>query len=94
KIRIKPQPASLQFAEVKTPTVRGDIFVAFDNRQNDRFVLTVEIPANTVAEVWLPKIAAKYTLLVDNRPSKGVEKGDFILVNVGSGRHHFSVAIR
>jgi hypothetical protein len=87
KIRIKPQPATLQWAEVRTPTIRGDVFVAFDNRHAGKFVLDVEIPANTVAEVMLPKLSKKSVLTIDNVPQKGIVVGDFVTVEIGSGKH-------
>jgi hypothetical protein len=94
KIRIKPQPATLGHAEVKIPSIRGDIRVAFDNQPNERFVLNVEIPANSIAEVWLPKLSAKYKLTVDNVAQKGTVEGGFVKVEVGSGEHHFVIAIK
>jgi hypothetical protein len=87
KIRIKPQPASLQHAEIKTPTIKGDVYVSFEN-QRDMFVLDVEIPANTTAEVFMPKPASKkYQLTVDGLPTKGTVNGNFVTVEVGSGKH-------
>ena len=49
RIRIKPQPGSLEAASARIPTIRGTVTVSF--REG---VLDVEIPANTEAEVWLP----------------------------------------
>jgi lysophospholipase L1-like esterase len=91
KIRIKPQPATLQYAEVKTPTVRGDISVAFDNRQAGKFVLDVEIPANTVAEIMLPAPSKKYRLTVDGVSQKGILSNGFVTVETGSGKHRFVI---
>jgi lysophospholipase L1-like esterase len=87
KIRIKPQPATLQHAKVKTPTIRGDIFVSFDNRHSDKFVLDVEIPANTTAEIVLPKLSKKYSLMIDDVPQKGTVNDNFVTVEIGSGKH-------
>ncbi|MDR1581964.1 MAG: alpha-L-rhamnosidase [Prevotellaceae bacterium] len=91
KIRIKPQPATLQYAEVKTPTIRGDIFVSFDNRNSDKFALNVEIPANTVAEIMLPRLAKKYSMTIDDLPQKGIVENAFIKVETGSGKHKIVV---
>jgi hypothetical protein len=90
-IRIKPQPATLQYAEVKTPTVCGDIFVAFDNRRNDRFVLDVDIPANTTAEIMLPTSSKKSRLTVDDAPYKGTVIGNFATAVIGSGKHQLVI---
>jgi hypothetical protein len=91
KIRIKPQPATLKQAEIKVPSIRGDIQVSFDNQPGERFVLEVEIPANTRAEVWLPKLSAKYNLTVDNTAQKGTVGGAFVKVEIGSGKHRFVI---
>jgi hypothetical protein len=91
KIRIKPQPAMLRQAAIKIPSIRGDIHVAFDNRPCEKFTLEVEIPANTTAEVWLPKLSAKYSLKADHVPQKGMVDGDFVKVMTGSGKHIFVI---
>ncbi|MDR0726172.1 MAG: hypothetical protein LBF59_09245, partial [Prevotellaceae bacterium] len=92
KIRIKPQPASLEWAEVKVPTVRGDVFASFDNRNAGKFVLDVEIPANTTAEILLPKSSKNYILTLDEVPQKGISiNNDFISVEIGSGRHKLTM---
>jgi hypothetical protein len=91
KIRIKPQPATLRQAQIKAPTIRGDILVSFDNQPGEKFMLEVEIPANTTAEVWLPKLSKKYQLTVDNLSQKGRVNGDFVLVEIGSGKHELEI---
>jgi hypothetical protein len=92
KIRIKPQPATLQHAEIKTPTIRGDVFVSFDNQPGKKFVLEVEIPANAKAEIWLPKLSKHYRLTVDNVSEKGKINGDFVTIETGSGKHRFVIS--
>ncbi|KAA6340980.1 hypothetical protein EZS27_011176 [termite gut metagenome] len=91
KIRIKPQPATLRQAEILMPTVRGDIRVAFDNLPAERFSLQIDIPANTTAEVWLPRPDKKYRLTVDDTVQKGVPEGDFVITQTGSGKHLFTI---
>ncbi|MDR2027894.1 MAG: GDSL-type esterase/lipase family protein [Prevotellaceae bacterium] len=91
KFRIKPQPATLKHAEVKTPSIRGDIHVSFDNRNAGHFVLDVDIPANTTAEIMLPKPSKKYSLTADGIPQKGTVNGDFVTVEAGSGKHRLVI---
>jgi hypothetical protein len=91
KIRIKPQPATLRRGDIKTPSVRGDIRVSFDNHPGEKFTLEVEIPANATAEVWLPKWSKNCLLTVDGTPQKGKTDGDFIVTETGSGKHVFVV---
>jgi hypothetical protein len=93
KIRIKPQPATLKQAEIKTPSIRGDIRVSFDNQAGKRFALDVEIPANSTAEVWLPKLSTKYKLTVDGATQTGTVDGAFVKVEIGSGKHYFVIEI-
>ncbi|MDR3194123.1 MAG: family 78 glycoside hydrolase catalytic domain [Tannerella sp.] len=91
KIRIKPQPATLRQASIKAPSIRGDILVSFDNLPGEKFTLEVDIPANTAAEVWLPRSSKKYRLTVDGVPQKGTVNGDFVVVETGSGKRVFEI---
>ncbi|MDR3261249.1 MAG: family 78 glycoside hydrolase catalytic domain [Tannerella sp.] len=91
KIRIKPQPATLRHAEIKTPSIRGDIHVSFDNQPGEKFTLEVEVPANSTAEVWLPKLSPKYKLTIDDVSQKGTVDGDFVKTGIGSGKHVFVI---
>jgi hypothetical protein len=91
KIRIKPQPATLRHATIKMPSIRGDIHVSFDNLPGEKYVLEVEIPANSTAEVWLPRFSKKYRLTIDGVSQKGTVNGDFVVVETGSGKHRFVI---
>ncbi len=52
---IKPQTAGLRFGEIKTPTLKGDIIVKFTNdRLQKSYMLELEIPVNTKAELFMP----------------------------------------
>jgi hypothetical protein len=53
KIRIRPQPADLEMVEIKKPTIKGPVHGKWLLRDN-YFTLTITIPANTEAEIWLP----------------------------------------
>lgn len=89
KIRIKPQPATLRQAAIQVPTIRGDIKVSFENKLGECFEMEVEIPANSTAEVWLPRSSDKYKLLVNQIPQKGEVIDGFVKVLIGSGKHLF-----
>jgi hypothetical protein len=90
-IRIQPRPASLSHASMKLPTIRGHILASFDNLPGEKFTLEVDIPANTTAEVWLPKVSKEYRLTVDDVVQKGVVNGNFVIVATGSGKHVFVI---
>lgn len=92
KIRIKPQPSTLDFAEVKQPTMRGDIIVKFNNKPLESFQLNVSIPGNTTADVYLPHYSRRQKVLVDGQPVKFTRDGNFAVIeNVGSGNWEFTV---
>ena len=57
KIRIKPQPDGLKKFSVKTPTIRGAVLLNW-MEQNGKFTMQVTIPANSIAQVWLPAASA------------------------------------
>ena len=91
-IRIKPQPGTLASAEIKLPTIRGDVLVSFVNHPGDSFRLDIDIPANTTAEVHLPFLHRKQTLLMDGQPIPYKRDGSFsVIENVGSGKHSFVI---
>jgi hypothetical protein len=92
KIKIMPQPATLEFAEIKHPTIRGDVFVKFKNKPNESFLLEVTIPANSSADVYLPFFSKKQKIRRDNEPVPYQRKGDFSLIeDLGSGTWVFRV---
>ncbi|MDR1454853.1 MAG: family 78 glycoside hydrolase catalytic domain [Tannerella sp.] len=91
RIRIKPQPATLRQADILLPSIRGSIRASFDNRPGESFTLDVDIPANATAEVWLPRVSKKYRLTVDGASQKGKVNGDFVIAEVGSGKHVFAI---
>ncbi len=92
KIRIKPQPGSLESAEIKHPTIRGDVNLSFINSPGKSFRLEVEIPPNTTAEVHLPYYSKRQTIAIDGRPIKYKQQGNFsVIENVGSGKWTFMV---
>ena len=89
KIRIKPQPGSLQSASLTVPTIKGTVSVAFCNRADESFSLDVTIPANTTAEVWLPRLARH--IYVDGKKQSAVAVGGFLKTTMGSGKHRLQV---
>ncbi|MDY9919354.1 putative secreted protein [Proteiniphilum saccharofermentans] len=55
------------------------------------FEMEVTIPANTIAEVWVPVSLKKFQLTVDGNIYKGKVEQGFVKVEVGSGKHLFQV---
>ena len=54
KVRIQPQPGSLEYAEMTLPTIRGTIRMVINNTPTNRTV-TLSLPANMEFEVDLPE---------------------------------------
>ncbi|MDO8928549.1 MAG: family 78 glycoside hydrolase catalytic domain, partial [Bacteroidota bacterium] len=93
KIRIKPQPASLEHAEIKCPTIRGDVLVSFKNKPQQSFSMNLTIPANTTADVYLPFFAKSQKVTMNGNNVKYRTEGNFAVVEgVGSGKITFEVA--
>ncbi len=92
KIAIKPQPGSLPHAQARVPTIRGAVDVNFTQQPGKSFDLAITIPANTTADVYIPKKGGSYKLIVDGKASKGEDKTDFVLVkDVKSGSHVYKI---
>jgi len=92
KLRIKPQPSTLEHAEIKHPTILGDVTASFNNKPNESFLLEVTIPANSSADIYLPFFSKKQKITQDNQPVSYQRKGGFsVIENVGSGKWLFSV---
>lgn len=92
KIRIKPQPASLQEASLIMPTIRGNVEVSFVNTP-DRFTLNTSVPANAQADIYLPLDAKikHYELTLNGTPvTNAIREGNFIKIpDTGSGSKQF-----
>lgn len=94
RVRIKPQPSGLSWANAKLPTIRGGIEAGFKD-QPGRFDLTVNCPANVLADIYLPIPAGtrKYTLLHNGQAvKKSTLQNGYVVVNgVSSGNHSFEL---
>ena len=88
--QIKPQPADLEWGQLRIPTIRGSISVAFE-QDDDSFAFLAEIPANTRAMVYVPVKDAENAVITHNGEAVDAEVVDgFALIeNVGSGQHSF-----
>lgn len=92
KIRIKPQPAMLEHAEMKFPTIRGDVLMSFKSKPAQSFSMNLTIPANTTADVYLPFWSKTQKVKMNGHQVKFRQEGSFVLVEgVGSGNSTFEV---
>lgn len=94
RVRIKPQPSGLPWAEAKLPTIRGEIVSSFRVLPNG-FSLSVSCPANIVSDIYLPvpKGVRKYTVLHNGVPVENtkVKDGYIVLPGIPSGKHTFEL---
>ena len=92
KIRIKPQPSSLEHAEIKCPTIRGEVLMSFQNKPQQSFLMDLTIPANTTADVYLPFWSKSQKVTMNGNPVKYRQEGNFTVVEgVGSGKNVFGI---
>ncbi|MCW3095228.1 MAG: hypothetical protein JWL77_846 [Chthonomonadaceae bacterium] len=92
RIRIRPQPGGLKDAKLKLPTIRGSVHVQFAIAPQ-QVHLQIEIPANTSAQVWVPRQGIQATSVrVDGVIRTGrVESDSIVFENIGSGAHTFDL---
>ncbi len=93
KIIIKPQPAGdLTFAKGSYHSVQGPINVDWKISEG-KFILQVEIPVNTTAQIYIPSSCGKVMESgkeINNNeiPNKKEENG-YVSLSVGSGKYQF-----
>lgn len=64
---LRPVTGGLAFAEGAVPTVKGLIAARWEQDAEERFRLSVEVPVNTEASVYIPKPAGDVALLESGR---------------------------
>jgi alpha-L-rhamnosidase len=93
KIRIKPQAGSLEMAEIKCPTIRGDVILSFRNKPQQSFTMSLILPANTSADVYLPFWSKSQKVILNGIVVKYRQEGNFAVVEgIGSGEMKFEVS--
>jgi len=103
---VRPHPVGdLRWAQAFVETLRGRVGVRWEKRA-DAFLLSVTVPANTTATVYLPKLGIANPVITEaegkvwshgvlNPRMLGVrsvrEEGDYMVLEVGSGDYHFKL---
>jgi len=54
---VRPETGGLDFAEGAVPTVKGLITTRWEKSADSRFSLSVKVPANTRATIYIPKLS-------------------------------------
>ena len=89
QILIQPQPGSLEWADLTTPTIRGPVAVRFNHVPLQSIHIEVETPANTTSCVMVPAMGSDDpTVIVDGRRVAGKVEGESVVITgIGSGLH-------
>ncbi len=95
QILIQPQPGSLEWAELTTPTIKGAVSVRFNHIPWQSIHLETETPANTVTTVMVPDLGSDDpVVVVDGKRVAGRLDGDSVTVTgIGSGLHTFERSV-
>ncbi len=92
RIRIKPQPSSLEWAEIKHPLPTGEVKMSFRNFPGVSFVMELTLPANSTAQVYLPLISKRQRVLVNGQAISFKVQGKYAVIeSVGSGSTRLEV---
>lgn len=100
KIGIKPYPVGdLTWAKAAYPSIRGEIRSEW-TKKNGVFTLSVTIPANTTATVYMPTTDAD-SVMESGRAAKKASGVHFVNVEedrsvftIGSGTYHFTAPVK
>jgi alpha-L-rhamnosidase len=100
---VRPETGGLTFAEGTVPTVKGFITTRWEKKSGGQFDISVTVPANTRATIYIPKPANdNFTLTESGKhlwPAQAVkdpgmiavtEEGASIKCIVGAGDYHFN----
>ncbi len=89
KVRIKPQPSDLEWAQLKYPTIRGCVEVSFSSDEN--LSMEVKIPANMEAEVWIPSNKKGVVKVNGAKRNAKRVRGFYVIETLGSGGYEIRV---
>jgi alpha-L-rhamnosidase len=101
---VRPETGGLTFAEGTVPTVKGLITTRWEKSADGRFSLSVKVPANTQASIYIPRLSTGNITITESgkvlwpAPSEindpGVlavsDEGSSIKCIVGAGDYKFS----
>lgn len=89
--RIRPRIGDLSFASIRVPTVKGTIRVSL-GQNSDAYEAEVTIPANTVADIYLPVLpGGTETLFLNDRIANYPIEEDVFHIRLGSGKYRLLV---
>lgn len=83
KVRIKPQLASLSWANAIIPTIKGQIGLKIKNN-NGEYNMQVSIPANMEGEIYLPMLSKKYEVKINGKTQKIKSDNNTSFISLGN----------
>jgi alpha-L-rhamnosidase len=99
---VRPEIGGLTFAEGAVPTVKGTITSRWEKGDGDRFSLSVHVPSNTRATIYIPKLSQNFKITESGKllwPGKSqpndpgvfavTETSSSIQLIVGAGDYRF-----
>jgi len=85
--RIRPLIGDLAYASIRIPTVKGTIRVSL-GQNSEAYEAEVTIPANTVADIYLPVLpGGTETLFLNDRVANYPIEGAVYHIRLGSGKY-------
>ncbi|MDO5523312.1 MAG: alpha-L-rhamnosidase C-terminal domain-containing protein [Bacteroidia bacterium] len=99
-VDIKPHIYNLASVESAIPTIRGNISLTYKKINDNEYLLSMEIPSNTQADMFLPVTANKHLsqLFLNGKKinvSKGRKEPEHVYVGkIGSGKYEYRVILR
>lgn len=63
---VRPTTSGLTFAQGAVPTVKGRITVKWKKSTGGRFVLSVHVPANSRASIYIPKLSKSHVVITES----------------------------
>ena len=87
RISIKPRMGGLAFAKMKTPTIRGDVSVHYQ-QNGEELIWDIIIPGGTIAEFHLPTRSIGKRILVDGKSTTMRRQG---IIEIAPGKHRITV---
>jgi len=90
RLTVRPHIMGLEFARGDIPTQSGKVSVSW--QAGDRFELSVEIPCNVRADIYVPKGKGDGAAVnVDGKKRQAEPAGRYLLIrDVGAGKHRFA----
>src|SRR4029079_6921348 len=59
---VRPETGGLSFAEGAVPTVKGTITTRWEKSADGKFSLSVHVPANSRASIFIPKLSPNFKI--------------------------------